>query len=444
MEDTTTTNTSATASTDADADADADAALDTAAAVATFNETLRLIQPQLRIRLVYLDDDIILIDKPCNLRSVPGNLYPPSQTPDRKRLHPNNETSTRMTSQQAWETAIRCFSLPDGCSNSSLDMKRISPTITSCLKQLSATDTLVASIPRKWKPFLSYVHRNRKRILMTDDLDDPTFHHDCSKQLEDVAHQLHRILQQRQQQLMNIPQSTQDEESAYGQLKIFLTASLIANGKDEHTLTGNNPPLYIVHRLDCETSGVMVFARTQTAASKLGRAWRERDCVSKTYWAKVNCWPPYNQGCKREGREELPLAPSEERLKWKVVPHTDPKGKMSLTEWKVLGKDTSSDTVLRSSGSEKVGDGLIGQKEQETAKPVTLELRPITGRTHQLRIVCAHVGSGILGDSLYGEEPLERLGSGGKRLLLHAQKLSFVHPSCKEVCVFTSTPDWHT
>ena len=101
MEDTTTTNTSATASTDADADADADAALDTAAAVATFNETLRLIQPQLRIRLVYLDDDIILIDKPCNLRSVPGNLYPPSQTPDRKRLHPNNETSTRMTSQQA-------------------------------------------------------------------------------------------------------------------------------------------------------------------------------------------------------------------------------------------------------------------------------------------------------------------------------------------------------
>jgi tRNA pseudouridine32 synthase / 23S rRNA pseudouridine746 synthase len=154
----------------------------------------------------------------------------------------------------------------------------------------------------------------------------------------------------------------------------------------------------------------MVFARDFHSASGLCKAWRERARVHKTYLARVKDWPPLDE----HGEVNLALSPSDERLKWKV----DPEGKLSQTLWKIVSRQAGS---------------------------IILELTPITGRTHQLRIHCAEIGSGIEGDSLYGLNPIELAdpkNPGGFGLCLHAHKLSLPHPTTQEQVEFTSFPHW--
>jgi tRNA pseudouridine32 synthase/23S rRNA pseudouridine746 synthase len=162
----------------------------------------------------------------------------------------------------------------------------------------------------------------------------------------------------------------------------------------------------------------MVVARSSEAASSLSQAWRERDQVRKTYLARVNDWPPFQgQGKPDHGVINLPLAPCDnEKIKWKV----SDEGKPSTTLWRVV-----------SSNSEHV----------------TLELKPVTGRTHQLRIHCAAVSSsGIVGDKWYGKEANKgsttSSPAGESRLYLHAYKLSFPHPRTKKKMEFAVDPDW--
>ena len=355
---------------------------------------------------------------------------------------------------QAWEAAIRSFSSSSrDTTNSSTDTTNgIAPDIAGYLKQLSATDSLVASIPRKWKLFYRYIVRNQTRILSRNK-DDEVFggaitgEHSTTidngqEALQIIARNMHAIIQAKQKLLMNLPETTRDEDSAYGQLDMLLRNDPASGGKTKseddkaNADVEHQASIYVVHRLDCETSGVMVFARNQAAAAALCQAWRERDQVSKTYMALVEDWPPLygsNKESVTKGRVELLLAPSDERLKWKVARanDTNTKSKPSITEWRILDKRHKSSTG---------GDG--------DRQSVILELKPITGRTHQLRIVCAHLGSGIVGDSLYGKNKLERLGVGGRRLLLHAHKLSFVHPDSKNqtsgnICEFISWPEWY-
>jgi 23S rRNA-/tRNA-specific pseudouridylate synthase len=182
----------------------------------------------------------------------------------------------------------------------------------------------------------------------------------------------------------------------------------------------------------------MVFAKNEHAASFLSRAWRERDSVSKVYLARVHDWPPYHEKKLLHGTINVPLAPSDERLKWKVVLcEDDPEttstvavvgAKPSTTEWKVV----QNGSTIRSL-----------QDHDDGNAPLLLELYPITGRTHQLRIHCAHVGSGIVGDSLYGRDKIEfDPTENGSKLYLHAHKLSFPHPSTLEICEYVSTPAW--
>jgi 23S rRNA-/tRNA-specific pseudouridylate synthase len=158
----------------------------------------------------------------------------------------------------------------------------------------------------------------------------------------------------------------------------------------------------------------MVFARQASSASFLSQAWRERNQVSKTYLAKVYEWPPWTTEKEELGRIDLALAPSGERLKWKVCDD----GKPSTTLWKVLDGSKKESSIL-------------------------LELQPITGRTHQLRIHCSTVGSGIMGDSLYGlgQAESQQLET-EQRLCLHAYKLRFPHPESKELVEFVADPDW--
>jgi RluA family pseudouridine synthase len=127
-------------------------------------------------------------------------------------------------------------------------------------------------------------------------------------------------------------------------------------------------PPALAHRLDRDTSGCLVLGRHQKALMKLGRLF-SRGLVDKTYWAIVRGTPPADQG-----RIDLPLLKVlPETGGWRIRP--DPAGLPAFTEYRVLGN----------------GGGLSW-----------LELRPLTGRTHQLRIHCASLGTPIVDDPFYG------------------------------------------
>ena len=145
-----------------------------------------------------------------------------------------------------------------------------------------------------------------------------------------------------------------------------------------------------VHRLDMETSGLIAFARTPEAQAELSRAFRER-AVEKRYVAHVAGVP-----AERSGEIDLPLITDWPNRPRQTVDHET--GKPSLTRWRVL----------------------------ETAdKAARLELEPITGRSHQLRVHLAAIGHPILGDSLYAPAPVQATSP---RMCLHACRLGFAHP----------------
>ncbi len=149
------------------------------------------------------------------------------------------------------------------------------------------------------------------------------------------------------------------------------------------------PGIREVHRLDWETSGLMLLARDKAAHSELSRQFREREVV-KRYTAVVYGVPA------EAGEVDRPL-----RCDWPNRPRqiVDPElGKPSKTRWWRLATD---DTYSR------------------------IELEPITGRSHQLRVHMQSLGHPILGDGLYAHEQARAMAA---RLLLHASSLEFHHP----------------
>jgi len=129
------------------------------------------------------------------------------------------------------------------------------------------------------------------------------------------------------------------------------------------------------HRLDADTAGCLVLGRTKPALAALGRLFAEGR-IGKTYWAVVRGGPGMD-----EGEIALPLAKASTRAGgWRMRP--DPRGQRAVTEWRVLGRG---------------------------AETAWLELRPRTGRTHQLRVHCAAMGFPVAGDALYGTAAPEGL-----------------------------------
>ncbi len=161
----------------------------------------------------------------------------------------------------------------------------------------------------------------------------------------------------------------------------------------------------VVHRLDMATSGLMVFARGVPAQRVLSRAFAERR-VHKRYVAEVagRVRPPPSDWAVID----LPLAAD-----WPNRPRqrVDPgRGKPSRTHWRVLSVDARGDASR-------------------------LELEPVTGRTHQLRVHLQAIGHPILGDALYGGPTGSQRA---ERLLLHASALGFDHPETGATCLFGS------
>ncbi len=155
-----------------------------------------------------------------------------------------------------------------------------------------------------------------------------------------------------------------------------------------------------VHRLDMDTSGLMVFARSKQVQRQLSARFERRQ-VEKRYIAVV-------EGVVREdsGTIDLPIA---KYSRQRPLRHTAPNGQQAITHWRVLSRSTETTRV---------------------------ELTPRTGRSHQLRLHMREIGHPILGDPFYGNQDL------APRLLLHASALSFPHPTEETGKEFKASPQF--
>jgi len=159
-------------------------------------------------------------------------------------------------------------------------------------------------------------------------------------------------------------------------------------------------PVLPVHRLDRETSGVVVVARTRETAAALSRAFRQGQ-AEKRYLALCARAPE-----PPEGRIDLPLGPDPRRPGRRAVL---PAGEPAVTGWRTLSR------------------GPGGQ--------VAVEARPETGRTHQIRVHLSHLGAPLLGDARYGG-PRRLLELSVPRVMLHARRLELRHPRTGALIAF--------
>ncbi len=165
------------------------------------------------------------------------------------------------------------------------------------------------------------------------------------------------------------------------------------------------PDALLVHRLDMETSGIFIMARTKQAQRHLGFQFEKRN-AKKTYIARVS-----GHIRAASGTIDLPLICDWSNRPKQMVDHV--RGKQAVTDWTV---------IERENGPEH--------------RPATrVQLNPKTGRSHQLRVHMLAIGHAILGDGLYGS-PAEI--EAAPRLQLHATSLTIMHPAKKEFITFTS------
>jgi len=155
----------------------------------------------------------------------------------------------------------------------------------------------------------------------------------------------------------------------------------------------------LVHRLDCDTSGVMIFARTKAAQGFLGQEFEQRR-AKKTYVARV-----WGEIAGKSGRVDLPLCADWPNRPRQMV--SQEHGRPAQTDWQVIG---------RGAGETRV------------------RLTPHTGRSHQLRVHMLALGHPILGDPIYAAGEARDF----PRLMLHAETLGLHHPATKDWVSFAA------
>jgi len=163
----------------------------------------------------------------------------------------------------------------------------------------------------------------------------------------------------------------------------------------------------VVHRLDMDTSGVMVMALNKAAHRHISKQFEKRS-TEKTYLAHL-----YGVITEDEGEINLPLMLDWPNRPLHIVDHD--KGKDALTRWKVLSRAENNENYTK------------------------IIFKPVTGRTHQLRVHAQAIGHPILGDSLYAHQEARDMAD---RLLLHASLLTFIHPTHKDIMHFTAEPEF--
>ena len=167
----------------------------------------------------------------------------------------------------------------------------------------------------------------------------------------------------------------------------------------ELRLRAMHPESLLVHRLDCDTSGVMIFARSKAAQGFLGQEFEKRRS-EKTYIARL-----WGHLTPESGRVDLPLCTDWPNRPRQMVDHEN--GRSAQTDWQVLGYEGQTTRVA---------------------------LHPLTGRSHQLRVHMLELGHPILGDPIYATGAALDY----PRLMLHAQSLSLHHPATQYRVTFTA------
>nr|WP_242509063.1 RluA family pseudouridine synthase [Rhodothalassium salexigens] len=151
----------------------------------------------------------------------------------------------------------------------------------------------------------------------------------------------------------------------------------------------------LIHRLDKDTSGVLLLGRTAQAAAQLGKAFRSR-AAHKVYWALVMRVPRVRAGEIRGAMDKQGGAGQEKMA-------LDPEGKTAVTLYSVV--------------------------DQAAQKASWLALKPLTGRTHQLRVHSAAINHPIVGDGKYGGREAFLGGQVSRNLHLHARAITLPHPA---------------
>ena len=152
--------------------------------------------------------------------------------------------------------------------------------------------------------------------------------------------------------------------------------------------------LGVIHRLDRPVSGVVIFARTSKALTRMNELFRSRE-VEKIYWALTDHVPPQKSG--------------------------------HLVHWLRKDEKKNKVTVFNKETVGALRSELQYQSVASTHGTFLLELRPLTGRSHQIRVQLASMGCSILGDLKYGSQ----FTTGDGSIALHARRLAFHHPVSK-------------
>jgi 23S rRNA pseudouridine1911/1915/1917 synthase len=160
-----------------------------------------------------------------------------------------------------------------------------------------------------------------------------------------------------------------------------------------------NVYLGTIHRIDRPTSGVLVFAKTSKALSRMNELFRENK-IQKTYWAVVKNQTPTTQG--------------------------------SLKNYLSKNNKQNKSYVCQEN------EGKLAELEYQTIKKLKnyyfLEIKPKTGRHHQIRVQLSNIGCPIKGDLKYGDKRSNK----DQSIHLHARKIEFTHPVSKEILIITA------
>lgn len=184
-------------------------------------------------------------------------------------------------------------------------------------------------------------------------------------------------------------------------------------GKSEHHkecvfthLSATHPSALIVHRLDMDTSGIMILALHKEAHRALSIQFQNRE-VDKTYYALCQGLCPEN-----EGYIQLPMRCDWDRRPKQIIDFLQ--GRHAQTQWQVI---------------------------EQSKTFFSVKLKPITGRSHQLRLHMKSLGHPILGDVLYADDASIKRAA---RLMLHAGEIEFTHPCTLQPITIKCEPEFLT
>ena len=369
--------------------------------------------------VVFEDDEILVVVKPAGMLAVPGL--------EAQLLSESAVGGATLTprAEQWVQSMRRAKAEAESRSGVPPEVLKVLEALVGCSSQQ------LQNIPRKREQFMRYLQRARISA-------DPPLFEQVWALLQEVDGELHRP---RYEAIPSHLVSAADIAAAQSKLNKVLP----------------------VHRLDMETSGLLIFAKTDSACADLCRQFREH-LVEKRYLALVD---GSVAPCLDGNAIKLPLSASPDpALRPRQVVDMA-QGKASETLVRVLhrfhapgaahkGAEVEVDapdhsTTTTTTTTTATGCSPVGSKRALTCSPqrpdgaalcTLLELTPLTGRTHQLRVHCAAVGHPILGDTLYHPDYASGSGFGTgtssswsghgqysrSNLCLHAQRVRFRHP----------------